>query len=134
MAETPISTKARLSAEDAKRDSIGVRISGPGELSRGRACPISGVFRLSPRETAGLDDRLHRALVLTVRRPPIYHASTPFRRAVLFDDDETREGDLRCGSFTIDLGIVCPPPVPGSYAVTVSIGEQLSNLLQIRVD
>lgn len=111
----------------------GVLIAAPAALSyRGRMI-VSGVYAIPESDAARIDERLHRALVASVRIGDGYRVWNPFKDAVLFEDDDERSAWGRRGYFHFDAFPGQRELHPGEYYLFVSLGAHLSNPVRVLV-
>jgi hypothetical protein len=113
----------------------GVRIAAPPRVPAAGPLVVAGAFRLPADAARELGEHPHRALVLVVWRESSHHASTPFRDAVLFEDD-CRDGPSgRQGWFHVDAfahgGFA---GAPGAWYVSCALGTHVSDSLEVRVE
>lgn len=113
--------------------SPGVKISGPQSTSLESGFLISGRFVLSSKEFERLGGSPHRDLVLTVLRDPLYGSYHPLKGCMFFRDDITQVSGFHSGWFTLDIWAYSGFRHEGNYHIRVSLGEELSNVIETRV-
>ena len=114
--------------------SPGIRISGPQSTSLESEFLISGRFVLSSKELERLGGSPHRDLVLTVLRDPLYGSYHPLKGCMFFRDDIKDVSGFHSGWFTLDVWTYSGFRHEGIYHIRVSLGEELSNVIETRVE
>ena len=94
---------------------------------------VHGAFHLPRSITEVVERPVQRAVVLVIQRFGEHTAVTPFRKQVLFEDDDSLTPGGVCGYFHIDVFEAQAGGVPGEYHLFVSIDEHLSNVLELGV-
>lgn len=112
---------------------LGLRVGGPSEGALGSPCVIAGSYRIPDADAAEIGTPAHRGLVVAVTGLHYRCTAVPFRRVLLFAEDETQSAEGREGRFQIDLASAVPLRHAGHYFATVSLGAHLSNTLEIQL-
>jgi hypothetical protein len=112
---------------------VGLQVGGPGERPLGSPCVIAGAYRIPDPDAAQIGAPAHRGLVVAVTGLHYRCTAVPFRRALLFAEDEHYGAEGREGRFQIDLASAVPLRYPGRYFATVSLGAYLSNTVEIEL-
>jgi len=111
----------------------GIRLCGPKSAILENPFTISGRFIASEKEFNRLGGSLHRDLVLTVLRDPMYGSYHPLRNCMFFKDDIQELSGAYGGWFSLDVWAYSGFRIAGVYHVRVSLGEALSNVIETRV-
>ena len=94
---------------------------------------VHGSFLLSQEQSDALDGGIHRAVVLVVQHGSLHNALTPFRDRVIFADDVTPGTAGMAGYFSLDVFELQGGFAAGHYHLLVSIGEQVSAVVETYV-
>ncbi|MDH3213177.1 MAG: hypothetical protein OEM05_11890 [Myxococcales bacterium] len=127
------STSYRDVTPTIDRGAFGVLITGPEEVELGASCVIEGAFRISNEAREQIREEVHRSLSVVVTSRFEQRTIDPFRRFMLFEDDERREPGGCNGAFGIDLSSYGVFRNCGTYHVTVSLQTHTSNTLMLKI-
>lgn len=111
----------------------GVRFVTPPQVARDGEWWLEGAFQLPPDELAAIDEQPHRALVVVAQRGGAWYADSPLRGKIFFPDDLHPAGSLLRGWFRFELFSLFGDRVPGRYVLSLSLGEHLSDSIEVEV-
>ena len=118
---------------EVSADFQGVAIASPERVSVDGEWTLTGLFQLPKDELDAIDEQPHRALVLVAFLGGSWYSDSPLRQKIFFPDDLHTAGNLVRGYFSFELFSLFQDRVPGSYHLSVSLGEHLSNSLLTEV-
>ena len=118
---------------DLDEERRGVFFVAPPQVARDGEWWIEGAFQLPADELAAIDEQPHRALVLVAQLGGAWYADTPLRSRIFFADDLHAAGKNLRGWFRLELFSLFGDRVPGRYVLSVSLGEHLSDSIEVEV-
>jgi hypothetical protein len=121
------------SAPQVDAEFLGVAIAGEERVPVDGEWMLRGLFQLPPAELEVIDEQPHRALVLVAVMQGGWYTDSPLRQKIFFADDLHAAGPVTRGYFAFDLFSLFEDRVPGTYTLSVSLGEHLSNSLRVEV-
>lgn len=118
---------------DLDEQAQGVFLVSDAPVARDGQWWLEGAFQLPADELAAIDEQPHRALVLVAQLGGAWFADSPLRAGIFFPDDLHPAGPHLRGWFRFELFSLFGHRAPGTYVLSMSLGEHLSESCEVEV-